>query len=165
MCFKKKKKQLVIPHPEEKENPLQTLENTDIDGVIDTWMVNWAVPHENWDYWEHQVEVHLDPSLNFPAGAYEYQGKRHIVAKPSWFNPGVVAHEQAHNSYALLTDVGKQQFTWDFNRIKETDPLIRYLFTLNGYGLTDVVEGHAEVYRYIGQSMPEALKKYYPKLF
>ena len=41
----------------------------------------------------------------------------------------------------------------------------KLLFSRNTYGLTNDIEGHAEVYRYIGQQMPEQLKQYYPRLF
>jgi len=39
------------------------------------------------------------------------------------------------------------------------------LYAKNPYGLTNDIEGHAEVYRYIGEKMPEQLKRYYPMLF
>jgi hypothetical protein len=164
MCFKKNKQKLVLPHPEEKENPDQTLDNVDVDKVLSKWMIDWEVPARNCYYWDGMVEVHLDPSLNFPAGAYEYQGKRHIVAKPSWFNPGVVAHEQAHNIYALLTEGEKVAWVTEFN-IAKGNKLVKYMFSLHGYGKDNPVEGHADIYRYLGQSMPEQLKYFYPRLF
>jgi hypothetical protein len=49
--------------------------------------------------------------------------------------------------------------------LKSTDPLIKQLYSINTYGLGSDVEGHAEVYRYIGQQMPAQLKPFYPMLF
>ena len=49
--------------------------------------------------------------------------------------------------------------------LKNSDPLIRLLYSKNAYGLTNDIEGHAEVYRYIGQWMPAQMKPYYPMLF
>ena len=92
-------------------------------------------------------------------------GKRHLAIKPGWLNPGVVAHEQAHNSYAFLNPTQKSAFSSLHTSLKSTDPLIKQLYSINTYGLSSDVEGHAEVYRYIGQQMPAQLKPFYPMLF
>jgi len=100
-----------------------------------------------------------------PAATWEAGGKRHLVIKAPWLNPGVIAHEQAHNSYALLNPNQKTAFASIYNSLKNTDPLIKLLYSINTYGLSTDIEGHAEVYRYIGQQMPAQFKQYYPKLF
>jgi hypothetical protein len=64
-----------------------------------------------------------------------------------------------------LTGEQKREFSAVYAPLKRKDPLIVYLYSINSYGLTSDIEGHAEVYRYICEKMPEALKIYYPKLF
>jgi hypothetical protein len=167
---------LVLPHPEEPMNPSATLANTNVESVMTKWLRDWAVPAQYWDYWEKAIDLKVydiyPPSLtamgikqDTPAGTWEAGGKRFLAVKPSWLNPGVIAHEQAHNSYALLTPSQKTAFAALYNTLKNSDPLIKLLYSKNTYGLTTDIEGHAEVYRFIGQHMPQQLKQYYPKLF
>ena len=164
MCWWFKKK-LVLPHPEEKPNYLQTADNVDVSLTVYEWLVNYHVPSEHWDYWRTKVDITIDTAISYPAGVWEADGIRHMAVRPEWLNAGVVAHEQAHNSYALLSDIDKQFFSAAYMSLKATDPLIKLLYKTNTYGLTNDVEGHAEVYRYLGGKMPEVLKQYYPKLF
>jgi hypothetical protein len=167
---------LALPHPEEAMNPSATMANTNVDAVMTKWLRDWAVPAQHWDYWKKAIDLKVydvyPPSLTAmgikqetPAGTWEAGGKRYLAIKPSWLNPGVIAHEQAHNSYALLTVPQKAAFAALYNSLKNTDPLIKLLYSRNTYGLSNDIEGHAEVYRYIGLKMPEQLKQYYPKLF
>jgi hypothetical protein len=88
-----------------------------------------------------------------------------LAIKPQWLNPGVIAHEQAHNSYALLDTGQRTAFAAVYAAFKTTDPLITLLFSRNRYGLSSDIEGHAEIYRYIGQRMPGPMKQYYPRMF
>ena len=155
---------LVLPHPEEPPNPSQTVDNVDLDATLDLWEVNYNVLIEYRDYWKTKIAIELDAELPYPAATYELDGIRHLTIRPEWVNPGVIAHEQAHNSYALLTEEEKAEFSTIYTPLKTTDPLIVFLYSKNSYGLTSDVEGHAEVYRYLGEEMPQVLKKYYPKL-
>jgi hypothetical protein len=134
------------------------------------------VPEQNWEYWKTAIDIRVydnyPPSLisigikqDTPAATWEAGGKRHLAIKPQWLNPGVIAHEQAHNSFALLTPSQKVNFPSVYAPLKETDYLIKLLYSKNTYGLSNDIQGHAEVYRYIGQQMPEQLKPFYPKLF
>jgi hypothetical protein len=88
-----------------------------------------------------------------------------LAVKPPWLNAGVIAHEQAHNSYALLTAAQKAAFSAAYNPLINTDPLITFLYSHNPYGLSSDIEGHAELYRYLGDKMPAQLKQFYPRLF
>jgi len=165
-----------LPHPEEPMNPSATLANTDYNTIMTKWLQDWGVPVQHWNYWRTSIDMQVHdiypPSLiamgltqQVPAAAWEANGKRHLAIKPGWLNPGVIAHEQAHNSYALLTPAQKTEFSAVYTPLKNTDPYIRLLYSINTYGLSTDVEGHAEVYRYIGHQMPVQLKQFYPKLF
>ena len=165
-----------VPHPEEPMNPLATLANTDIEKIIAKWLSDWSVPEQNWEYWKTAIDIQVynsyPPSLtsmgvkqDTPAATWEAGGKRHLAIKPQWLNPGVIAHEQAHNSYTLLTPSQRENFSAVYTPLIETDYLIKLLYAKNTYGLSNDIEGHAEVYRYIGQQMPAQLKIFYPRLF
>ncbi len=160
-----KKKQLTIPHPEEKPDYFQAIGILDLSLAITEWLVSYHVPTEYWDYWRTKIDIEIDPTIVYPAEVHEENGIRHMVIRPEWLNAGVIAHEQAHNSYALLSDIDKQFFSAAYIPLKTTDPLIKLLYKTNTYGLTNDVEGHAELYRYLAGSMPEILKQYYPRLF
>ena len=157
---------LTIPHPEEAADYSITMDNCDVDTVFNKWMLDYQVPAENHDYWRNVIEIEVTDTLASPAATWDNTatGKRHLAVKPAYLNPGVLAHEQAHNSYALLTTQQKKEFSTAYTPLKTSDPLIVYLYSINSYGTTSDIEGHAEVYRFLNEKMPETLKKYYPKL-
>ena len=167
---------LALPHPEEPMNPAATMANTTLSAMMNKWFADWEVPQKYWSYWMQSIDIQVHevypPSLlsmgikqETPAATWEANGKRHLAIKPQWLNPGVIAHEQAHNSYALLNAEQKQAFAAQYKPLINTDPLIKLLYSKNTYGLSSDVEGHAEVYRYIGQKMPAQLKMFYPGFF
>ena len=168
---------LTLTHPEEPMNPSQTVANTNVAIVVQAWLDQWQVPAQYQDFWKTQIDIKVFDSWpsdvlaqfsNITAGTPSFTFSdtvRHLYILAAWLNPGVVAHEEAHNSYALLTDDQKAQFSAAYTPLKTTDPLIKYLYSINNYGLTNDVEGHAEVYRYLADRMPEQLKVFYPKLF
>jgi len=155
---------LTIPYPEEPFDPFQTLQNMNIGVVLDRWMVNYKVPAEHRDFWRTKIDIKVIESLSVPAQTYDLNGVRHLEVKPGWLNAGVIAHEQSHNSYSLLTDWQKAMFSAQYGQLKTTDPLILLLYSRNTYGLSSDIEGHAELYRYLNEKMPLVLRKYYPKL-
>lgn len=162
-----------LPHPEEPMDPSQTAVNTPISVVFQKWYDNWLVPAEQRDYWKTAIDVQVydayPPSLGFnpgtPAVSWEGGGKRHLACLAPWFNPGVTAHEQAHNSYSLLTGQQRTNFANDYKAIRNSEPLMILMFQQHSYASTNDVEAHAEIYRYIGEKMPGVLKQYYPRLF
>jgi hypothetical protein len=182
MCWFKKKPsedrtmvKLEILHPEEPPNPNQTLANTNIDDIMTKWFFDWKVPAEHWYHWRSAIVIRIYDSWppdmlargiqpDTPAATWDADGKRHLASLARWLNPGVIAHEQAHNSYALLTPAQKSAFSATYSPLKNTDPLIKYLYSVNRYGLTGDIEGHAEMYRYLGETMPLVLKQFYPRL-
>lgn len=160
------KKPLAIPFPEEKPDYTQTLENTNILSVLGYWLTKYRVPVEFWNYWKTEgVHIQLTSGVPYPAATYELDGKRYMNIRPEWLNAGVIAHEQAHNSYSLLSNTDKQFFSVAYTPLKTTDPLIKLLYSMKASNMANDIEGHAEVYRYLGGKMPEVLKQYYPKLF
>jgi hypothetical protein len=166
-----------IAHPEEPQDPGRTAANTDTQAVLAEWMDNWGVPPQYRDYWKTKIKIRVydqwpveilkqyGVSQQTPAFAMDMEGVRCLYSLASWFNKGVVAHEQAHNCYALLSEMDKAQFGGEYERVKSQDSAVQYLFSINRYGLTNAVEGHAEIYRYIGEQMAPELKRFYPKLF
>ena len=155
----------VLPHPEEKPDYSKNLNNTSFTEMLNKWFETYGVPEQSREFWRNQIAVTITVDIPYPAGTWDENGIRHLAVRPEWLNPGVIAHEQAHNSYALLTDSQKTEFSSIYNVLKDTDSLIKLLYSINTYGLSNDIEGHAEVYRYLGEKMPEPLKKYYPKLF
>lgn len=112
---------LTLPHPEEPVNPDQTVANTPISDVFQKWYNNWFVPEEYREYWRTAIDVQVydsyPPSIlamgvnaNTPGVSWAGGGKRYYACLAPWFNPGVTAHEQAHNSYALLSEQQKIDF-------------------------------------------------------
>ena len=162
MCFWKRK--LTLTHPQEPPNPNQ-MANADVPATLTKWLTDWQVPPEFWDYWRAAIVVTLRTDIQYPAQTYwGSDGKRHLDIRPEWVNPGVVAHEQAHNSYALLSEGQKAAFSAAYTPLKTSDSLIKFLYSQNAYGLSSDVEGHAEVFRYLQGKIPAALLPFYPKL-
>lgn len=158
MCWRKKQ---ILPHPEEPMNPSATLENTDIKWVVKQWLYDWGVPVVYYPFWQG-IDIKLDPTLSNPAATFS-ETKRMYV-NPKWANPGVIAHECGHISYSLLTEGAKFAFETSYTLL-DTDPLLRVLHSQNSYMNTNIVETHAECYRFLGQQLPGNLKRYYPQLF
>uniref|UniRef100_A0A6M3LK45 Uncharacterized protein n=1 Tax=viral metagenome TaxID=1070528 RepID=A0A6M3LK45_9ZZZZ len=150
---------LVLTHPEEPPNYART--EVDTKGLIDKWLQEWDVPKGYWVYWRN-YNIIVDPKYPVPAACDAASNTMWL--NPAWGNTGVLAHEFAHESYSLLSDYGKVDFHAIYAPLRDTNPLIKFLYSNNPYGLTSDVEGHAEVYRYLGSRMPEELKEYYPKL-
>ena len=165
-----------LPHPEEDEDTTQTAANTPVSDVFQVWFDSWHVPGRHHDYWRNAIDVQVYDAypqsvLNMgvdaavPGVSWEAGGRRHYACLATWFNPGVTAHEQAHNSYALLTEQQKVEFSIALQALRTTDPLMVLMFRQHPYAATNDVETHAEIYRYIGEQMPQQLKQYYPRLF
>uniref|UniRef100_A0A6H1ZS30 Uncharacterized protein n=1 Tax=viral metagenome TaxID=1070528 RepID=A0A6H1ZS30_9ZZZZ len=166
---------LVIPHPEEPPDYTRTVDNVETHIVLAEWLTLYEVPAEFWECWKSAIDIQVyeiypaymlqwGVKQDWPSLAWESDGKRHIAIKPEYLNPGVLAHEQAHNSFALLTETQKSQFAYLYTPLKDTDPLIKLLYSINPYGLTSDVEAHAELYRFLGWDLPIELHEFYPKL-
>lgn len=166
----------MLPHPEEPMDPRKTVANTNPAVELQNWLNGWNVPEVYWEFWKTRIKLtiydawppqclSLGIKPDTPAYAVEIAGVRQLNALARWTNPGVIAHEQAHNSYAFLTAEDIRNFEAMYDAFRTRDPYIILLYSRNQYGLSSYVEGHAEVYRYIGENMPPPMKRFYPKLF
>lgn len=158
-----------LPYPEEMMTLGATMTNINLNLVLQRWVENYRVPQEQRDFWFSSIKITLDDKITYPAGTWEANGTRYMVVRPEWLNPGVVAHEMAHCSYALLTPQEKDEFNIHFTLESVTNKMVQEVINQHPYATqTDVVgryvEGHAEIYRYLGDTMPDNLKKYYPRL-
>lgn len=149
-----------LTHPEEPANPQATMANTDILAVRAKWFADWRVPEPWRSFWRH-VNIYLDDTV--PAAA-TWSEIFQSAYNPQWANPGVLAHEMAHISYYLLNPEEKTDFEVAYRRAATEDVLVEYLFSRKPYGKTNAVEGHADIYRFLGADMPADLIKYYPRL-
>lgn len=151
-----------LPHEPEPRDDSRTFANVNINDVRETWFNDWQVPEQYRPYWR-QFKIVLSHQYGPGVPAATSAQADTMWLRPEWANPGVIAHELAHESYSLLTERMKAAFKTDLEALKNTDGLLRLAFTRISAG-TNIVETHAEVYRYLGERMPELLKKYYPKL-
>ena len=165
------------PYPEEKFNPDATEDNVIIEDIIDSWFWHYDVPEEYHDYWLYKIDIKIDAIFPYAAGVWESNGIRHLTAQPGWFNKGVLAHEQAHNSYFTMTEEKKDSFKSAYLALRDSESLkhlkdYKAVFKLEPDELCPwhnnvpaIIEQHAEIYRYLGTQMPQVLKQFYPKLF
>jgi hypothetical protein len=168
MCFFKKKtdnkKTYPFTHPEEPADNSVTMSNYNLDDVFSKWKLNYKVPAEYYDYWRNRIEIEITDTIGNPAATWDVPNGRHLAVRPEYLNPGVIAHEQAHNSYALLTDTDKTQFAAKLADLRKSSEMVKYLYKEKKYAIHDSdIEAHAEIYRYI--DVPDEIKQYYPKLF
>jgi hypothetical protein len=157
---------LAIPHPEEPMNPQATVDSVGIDAVRMEWLVKWLVPPDEWDYWKSIPIYVTEETYGYPAFASLGGGEAKLFINPKWANKGVLAHELSHVCYfLLLTPYEQLEFDKAFAESLVGDALVMLLDKENDYMNTSNIEGYAEVYRYLGERMPDSLKKYYPELF
>ena len=170
---------LALPHPEEQPNPTATVATVDVPYTIHKWLFDYAVPEDSWEFWQKSIDIRIydkyptgpgdfavtDPDIKTPAFSWGSGGVRYIACLAPWLNSGVIAHEQAHNSYSMLSVDLTLQWVIDYKAILAVNPLVQLVQTLHPYFNTSDIEAHAEIYRYLGEQMPPALKIYYPRLF
>ena len=158
-----------LPYPEEPPDYGRLLADVDtLDAIMD-WLMAYDVPVEWWDYWRDRgVIITVTKDISYAAGVWEENGVRHMNVRPEWLTPGVIAHEEAHVSYALLTKSLTAEFEVTFYEAKEKDSLVKLVFDLHPWRDDwgdEEIEGHADIYRYLGNKMPSNLKRFYPRLF
>jgi hypothetical protein len=147
-----------LPYPEEAPDFNQ---NITVDQLFQKFFANYFIPESSGSFWR-AVTIVIDQSLPYPAGMSSEIKTLRI--KPEYANPGVLAHEFSHLSWAQLSEAQKAYFPQDYVVVMQTDELLRTLYFQKSYMNASIVEAHAEIFRYLGNKMPEALKKYYPYL-
>jgi hypothetical protein len=147
-----------LPYPE--EAPDASLSRT-ADQLLQLFFNKYSIPNAHWDFWRTVIIV-IKKDLPYPAGMSSET--KTLYLKPEFANPGIVAHEFAHLSYSLLDPGQKGYFPQTYLEVIQKDEMLRALYFQKPYMQTAIVEAHAEIFRYLGPQMPEALKKYYPKL-
>jgi len=161
LVFKVKPKQgnNVLPHPKEPVDYTRNMDNTSIHGIIVKWFIDWNVTDTN--YWIDEVDIKLDVSMQYPA--WSSAESRVIGIRPEHCTPGVIAHEAAHVSYGLLNIEEKMQFSSLYFSLKNSG-IVAEVLKQHPYAKSNDVEAHADIYRYASMSMPDVLKRFYPKL-
>lgn len=151
-----------LPHPEERMDRSRSMENVSIRDVIGAWLQTWNVPQQYHKFWLEECDIKL--SLKYRAPAATIAQTREIFVRPEWANPGIIAHEACHIVWQFLTVTQRESFhPRVFDALKH-DYLIRLAWQTKRYMQTNNVEAHADIYRYLGDRMPENLKSYYPRL-
>jgi hypothetical protein len=160
-----RKPRFVIPHPEEPQNEDATSDNTDMATTREGWFLAWDVPIEHRLFWTTDVTIELSGQQS---GTYIQPKIINLNFKQA--NPGVLAHEAAHVSYGLLSDLEKVAFEDAFIEAISVDGIVKYLYNLPERWYMGTIsggfhiEGHADVYRFLGGMMPAELKRFYPRL-
>lgn len=139
-----------------------TMESVRIAEVIENWLRTWKVPQRYHSFWLEECDIKL--SLKYRAPAATIAQTREIFVRPEWANPGIIAHEVCHIVWQFLSDSQRESFQKDLTDALKHDYLIRLAWQTKPYMQTNKIEAHADIYRYLGDRMPEALKSYYPKL-
>ncbi len=162
------KPKLVLPHPEEMVNLQATIQNIDINVLRQSWYSKYQVLYQEiWDNTHISLIENLHVIINgtvTKVPAATYANENWIDIDPQWANTGVLAHEMAHISYSFLTIIDVAQFNIIYQEVKK-DALIKLLESQNQYMKINTIELHAEIYRYLGERMPQSLKTFYPQLF
>ncbi len=157
-------KPAALPHEPERPDYSRTLQNVNVSRVLEGWFEGWGVPKKHRKYWRRfKIMISYKYGPEYPAATSSETNEMWL--RPEWANPGVVAHELAHESYSRLKKKKKESFEREYRRRLAEDEMIKYAYGRIDYMKTNNIEAHAEIYRYIGQAMPRELKKYYPKLF
>jgi hypothetical protein len=147
-----------LPYPEEPPDYTRTVTGFDL---LHSFFDHYFVPEIYWNYWR-QVTIIVDRKLPYPAGMVSET--KTLLVKPEYTNPGILAHEFSHLSYSELKPEEKASYTTEYTNALKTDALLKYLYSQKQYMSTNIIEAHAEVFRYLGNKMPAQLKNYYPEL-
>jgi hypothetical protein len=152
---------LVLPYPEEPQDTTRTINNTFAGDLIRKWFSDYNVPIIHQHYWVADINIEISLRYSSPGAT----GGGHIYIRPDWANSGVLAHEACHIVWGDLLSVDERMnFESLFNLNLITSDLLKLAWETKPYMRTNIVESHADCYRYLGRYMPDNLKPYYPNL-
>ena len=151
---------VTLPYPEAPVDYSRTIMNTFAGDLLAEWAEAYDVA--DMDFWRRDCDIQV--SLRFSHAACCIGQTRQIWVRPEYANPGVLAHEACHIAWQLLTVEERGYFHATFNLARQTDEMLKLAWETKPYMRSNVVESHADCYRYLGRRMPEVLWKYYPKL-
>lgn len=162
MCkwFKRKKPALTLPHLEELPDLTATVDNTSARGLLALWVLRYQPSDPI--FWQ-TIDLQVTGTIKLDNAAETISEWKQVKIRPEYSNEGALAHELSHISYSLLTDQQKADFAKDFEAVK-TDPLVALMLKEKPNAKKDIIEAHADLYRYLAHQMPESLKSYYPRL-
>lgn len=148
---------LTIPHPQEPQMPAGYV--PDLPAVIESFIKQWHVSERDWI---GVIDYRIDDTM--PDIAHAHSDRREVNFQSRWCTEGVMAHETAHIQWFDLTEAQRQEFISLYKPLFDSDPYMKLLKFYNTYWMTSDCEAHAEIYRYLGGKMPQALWRYYPHL-
>jgi len=152
MCFVR------LPYLEEKPDYTMTLNSCNVEDLRTRFYYERNV--KDWDFWD---TVEIIPSVEMHYPAWTITEVKKIWIRPEWFNVGVLSHEIAHISHNEMNDIDMANFVIDLEKFKN-NKYIKTLYKQIPYTSTNYIEGHANLYRFICDKLPNELKKYYPHL-
>lgn len=166
---------LVLPHPEEPGNPQATAAAVNIIAVRQAWYDGWRVSLNGRGLFnpvtlnlvENLAIVYNGALVKVPAATYAELLR--IDIDPKWANPGVLAHESQHIFYSWLTEDQRLKFAAEYFGMAETGDamlslVVRHMAGRDPSWVSDIREIYADIYRYLGDKMPESLKPFFPNM-
>jgi len=161
--LKGNKPSLKLPHPEEKPDYNLTVDSINVENLMNEWLATYDVPAEYHSYWKEHCHIIVSKQYPFPAATSAQT--QTIYIRPEWANPGVIAHEVCHIVWYELAEEERIAFEYALYDARQADPLLALAWETKAYMRSNVVEAHADCYRYVGKAMPARLRRFYPRLF
>ena len=165
-----------IPYPEESPDLNATTLNTSVPQTLDRLFSSRNTQFELRAFWfsityelVDNLHVEIDYGsyvLSVKVAAAAYSELLLVKVDPHYCNPGVLGHENAHIEFYFLSDELVAEWPDRLEEAVQLDPLLSYLWNLpeRSYMRSDIIEAHADVYRFLGDKVPLSLWKFYPHL-
>lgn len=160
MCWfwLKRKKTLTLPYPEEKPDLTATVDNTSARGLLSLWILKYQPSDPQ--FWQ-TIDLTITGAIT--NAAETISELKQVKVQPQFASPGVLAHELAYISYHYLSDQERADFNGRLTILKD-DPMVSLVMKEHPYGKTNMVEAHAETFRFLGRQLPLSLWRFYPHL-
>lgn len=149
---------LTLPFPEEPRDPTANIATTSARGLLALWLLKYRPADPA--FWQ-TLDLSIVDTLDHPAETISEL--KQVRIQPSFASPGVLAHELAHISYSLLSEQEKVDFAMVADTVK-SDPLVALMLEQKPNARKNIIEKHADLYRFLGKQLPESLRAFYPAL-